>query len=170
MSERSIVISITDNNYQIHRSQVNDFELLGILEMIVFELKNSRSERLQAEDSSLLPETVQPKISQPEITAQEIEKPAPTSNAKVTEALSVPEVVKAEAPKAETVPPASAAATPASGELRTRIGNAIKAVRDLGGRIEDVDLSKMTPEELQTELEDLTSQYKRLKISKKSKG
>lgn len=60
-------------------------------------------------------------------------------------------------------PPAeSSAAT----DLRTRIGNAVKAIRDLGGRVETPDLSKMTDDDLQTELEELTAQYKRLKNSK----
>lgn len=51
-------------------------------------------------------------------------------------------------------------------DLRTRIGNAVKAIKGLGGEANDIDRSQATEEELQTELEDLTDQYKRLKISK----
>lgn len=47
-----------------------------------------------------------------------------------------------------------------------RIGNAIKAIKGLGGDIEDTDLSNLTDEALQAELEELTNQYKRLKTSK----
>jgi predicted hydrolase (HD superfamily) len=54
-------------------------------------------------------------------------------------------------------------------ELRTRISNAIKAIRDLGGNLEDTDLSSLTDEELQDELDDLTNQYKRLKNTKGNK-
>ncbi len=54
-------------------------------------------------------------------------------------------------------------------DLRTRISNAIKAINALGGDIEDTDLSKLTDEELQSELTELTDQYKRLKTSKGTK-
>ena len=54
-------------------------------------------------------------------------------------------------------------------DLRTRIGNAVKAVKDLGGEAEHTDLTKLTNEELQAELEELTNQYKRLKGSKSPK-
>jgi hypothetical protein len=51
-------------------------------------------------------------------------------------------------------------------DLRTRIGNAIKAIKSLGGDVDEVDLSNLTDAELQSELEELTTQYKRLKNSK----
>jgi hypothetical protein len=54
-------------------------------------------------------------------------------------------------------------------ELRTRIHNAVKAIRGLGGKLEDTDLSSLTDEELQTELDELTNQYKRLKTTKGNK-
>ena len=53
-------------------------------------------------------------------------------------------------------------------DLRTRIGNAIKAINALGGEIEHTDLINLTDEELQAELDELTNQYKRLKGSKTS--
>ena len=53
-----------------------------------------------------------------------------------------------------------------STELRTRISNAVKAIKGLGGEVGDADRSLATDEELQTELEELTNQYKRLKNSK----
>lgn len=51
-------------------------------------------------------------------------------------------------------------------DLRTRIGKAVKAIEALGGKAENYDRSTATDDELQTELEELTSQYKRLKSSK----
>lgn len=53
-----------------------------------------------------------------------------------------------------------------SPDLRTRISNAIKAIKSLGGAAEDIDRTDSTEEELQAELEELTEQYKRLKSSK----
>jgi hypothetical protein len=54
-------------------------------------------------------------------------------------------------------------------DLRTRISNAVKAIRGLGGKLEDTDLSSLTDEELQAELDELTNQYKRLKTTKGNK-
>lgn len=54
-------------------------------------------------------------------------------------------------------------------ELRTRIGNAVKAIKDLGGEASDSDASAATDEELQEKLTELTEQYKRLKSSKGAK-
>ncbi len=54
-------------------------------------------------------------------------------------------------------------------ELRTRISNAVKAIRGLGATLEDTDLSSLTDEELQAELDELTNQYKRLKTTKGNK-
>lgn len=48
-------------------------------------------------------------------------------------------------------------------DVRTRIGNAVKAIKSLGGEVKDLDRSDSTEEELQAELEELTNQYKRLK-------
>ncbi len=50
-------------------------------------------------------------------------------------------------------------------ELRTRIGNAVKAIENLGGEVTDFDANAATEQELQEELEALTDQYKRLKNS-----
>ncbi len=55
---------------------------------------------------------------------------------------------------------------PTAPELCTRIANAVKAIRSLGGEVEDIDRSSSTDEELQAELEELKNQYKRLKILK----
>ena len=59
-------------------------------------------------------------------------------------------------------------ATPKSNvpDLRTRISNAVKAIKSLGGEVPDFDTENATYEELQEELQALTEQYKRLKNSK----
>lgn len=54
-------------------------------------------------------------------------------------------------------------------ELRTRIGNAVKAIKDLGGEVPDFDADAATDKQLQEELKTLTEQYKRLKNSKAAK-
>lgn len=51
--------------------------------------------------------------------------------------------------------------------LRTRISSAVKAIKALGGEAEDTNRTQATEEELQTELEELTEQYRQLKNSKK---
>ena len=56
--------------------------------------------------------------------------------------------------------------SPSSPELRTRINNAVKAIKTFGEEVGDVNRSGATDEELQTEPEELTNQYKRLKNSK----
>ncbi len=69
-----------------------------------------------------------------------------------------------EIPQPKVVPPSS------SPELRTRIANAVKAIKALGGEVDETgDRSSATEEELKTELEELTEQYKRLKNSKNVK-
>jgi uncharacterized protein (DUF3084 family) len=50
-----------------------------------------------------------------------------------------------------------------SADLRTRISNAVEAIRGLGGEVQNLDRSQATDEDLQADLEDLTNQYKRLK-------
>ncbi len=54
-------------------------------------------------------------------------------------------------------------------ELRTRISNAVKAIKGLGGEVTDFDADNASDSELQEELEALTEQYKRLKNSKGTK-
>lgn len=66
----------------------------------------------------------------------------------------------------ETVTADSAAPKSNAAELRTRIGNAVKAIKGLGGEVPDFDADNAADEELQRELEALTEQYKRLKNSK----
>ncbi len=53
-------------------------------------------------------------------------------------------------------------------DLRIRIGNALKAIGDLGGNIKETNLNDLSDEELQTQLQELTSQYKILKNLKKA--
>lgn len=52
-------------------------------------------------------------------------------------------------------------------DLNTRINNALKAIRGLGGNAESVDLLNMSDAEKKEELEALTDQFKRLKANQK---
>ena len=150
MSERSIVITEKDGTYQIHSSLLNEFELLGLFEQIVFDLKylkKENNEKQPVAEPALLPE--------PASVAEN--SPAPAT-------LAAP-VIKTEESK-EAAPRIPGVTTAQAADLRVRIGNAVKAIRDLDGTVESADLSKMSDEELQVELGELTEQYKRLKKSK----
>jgi hypothetical protein len=133
MNERTVVITEKDGKYQIQNNGIPEFALIGILECIVFDMKNAgrRSEPVPEQAETVrLPEAAAAAV-------QETKK----------------EIVQDASPN----------------DLRTRISNAVKAIRSLGGEIEDSDRSNATDEELQTELKDLTEQYKRLKNSKAKK-
>jgi len=80
-----------------------------------------------------------------------------------------PETVKEIPDTAETISPEPVVPKSNVLDLRTRIGNAVKAIKGLGGEVSDFDVANATDEELQGELEALTEQYKRLKNSKGTK-
>ncbi len=120
--------------------------MIGILECIVFDLKSARRHEASG------------KITELSNAAQETAK-----DSEETE----PEPKTTEQPKEIPLAADRETAQPsASPELRTRINNAVKAIKGLGGEVGDVNRSEATDEELQTELEELTNQYKRLKNSK----
>jgi Asp-tRNA(Asn)/Glu-tRNA(Gln) amidotransferase A subunit family amidase len=143
MNEKTVVITEKDGTYQIQNNGISEFALLGILECIVFDMKSTRRN---------------------ESTIEQKESPAKQndSNSEQSETLEKSQEIQQET-KREAVKESSAP------DIRTRISNAVKAIRALGSRIEDTDLSNLTDEELQSELEELTEQYKRLKSSKASK-
>ncbi len=148
MSEKTIIITESEGSYRIQNDGFSEFELLGILECIVFEMKSARRHEASGK-------TTEPPDATQE-TRKHSEETAP--GPKITEQpKEIPSAVDR-----ETVQPT------ASPDLRTRISNAIKAIKDLGGKVDVSDLSQATDEELQTELEELTSQYKRLKNSKEA--
>jgi len=118
--------------------------LLGILECIVFDMK-SAGRRQHGH--------IEPKEQDAAREEAFIEKQTTDAEPKQTE----PET------KGEAAP------APTTSDLRTRIGNAVKAIKALGGKTEDTDLSRLNDEEMQSELEALTDQYKRLKNSKSAK-
>lgn len=65
--------------------------------------------------------------------------------------------------------PESTASKSVAPELRTRISNAVKAIKSLGGEVTNFDVDSATDGELDEELQVLTEQYKRLKTSKGTK-
>lgn len=140
MSEKTIIITEKDGKYEIQNSGISEFALIGILECLLFDLKSAR----RVESFTGQPEEPQ-ESKQDEIP----QKPDKKSSG--------------EAPQTEIKATAQEKST---SDLRTRIGNAVKAIRGLGGTIEDTNLNSLTDQELQDELEELTNQYKRLKSSK----
>ncbi len=138
MSEKTIIITESEGTYSVQRNDLSEFELIGILECIVFEMKSARRQASSG------------RMKEPAKVIQEITKPS-------EETSPAPES-KAETAQSSTSP-----------DLRTRINNAVKAIKGLGGEAEYTDLSKLTDEELQAELNELTNQYKRLKKSQEVK-
>ncbi len=137
MSEKTIIITELEGAYRVQNDGLSEFELIGILECLVFEMKSARRQALPDKKTDTAAVAI---TASQEITGQPEEAPQETSK--------------------ETVQ------SSASPELRTRINNAVKAIKNLGGEVGDVNRSGATDEELQTELEELTNQYKRLKNSK----
>ncbi len=105
---------------------------------IVFDLKTARREKLVIREA----DQEEPAVEQKDLVPPP-EKAVQKSSGKVAQPSNSP-------------------------ELRTRISNAVKATKSLGGEADDIDRGDATDEELQFELEELTNQYKRLKNSKGS--
>ncbi len=139
MSEKTVVITEKEGRYEIENNGISKFALIGMLECILFDLKTAGRRISTDNTAAVAPEAlVHP--------AQE--------NLKQT----IKDVGKEEsADKNKGGNP----------DLRTRIGNAVKAIKSLGGEVGSSDLTDATDEDLQTELDELTNQYKRLKNSKK---
>jgi Asp-tRNA(Asn)/Glu-tRNA(Gln) amidotransferase A subunit family amidase len=146
MDEKTVVITEQNGTYQIQNNGIADFTLLGILECIVFDMKSTNCRRSNVEQST-----------QKAFPAERNDR-----NREQIENASPPEAVKQKT-KREIVEESAAP------DVRMRISNAVKAIKALGGNIEEIDLSNLTDQELQSELEELTSQYKRLKSLKASK-
>ena len=150
MNEKTVVITERDGSYEIQNNGISEFALLGMLECIVFDMKSTRRNA----------------------TVEQKEPPAKQndSNSEQSETLEKSQKIQQET-KREAVKEAGKEAVKESAapDTRIRISNAIKAIRALGGTIEDTGLSNLTDEELQAELKELTGQYKRLKSSKASK-
>jgi hypothetical protein len=145
-SEKTVVITETDDGrYQIQNNGISEFALIGILECIVFNLKTAGQDALQM--------TKQKLPDQPKEIIQE---------QKVTVARSNP----VQEPNREQNSNREVVDKPKATDLRTRISNAVKAIRSLGGEAAESELSGATDEELRAHLEQLTAQYKRLKSSK----
>ncbi len=143
MNENTVIITERDGKYEIQNNGMPEFALPGILECIVFDMKSAGRQHAHSE----------PKKQDAEREEAFIEKQTTEAEPKQTE----PET------KGESAP------APTTSDLRTRIGNAVKAIKAMGGKTEDTDLNRLSDEELQSELEALTDQYKRLKNSKSAK-
>lgn len=143
MSEKTVVITEKEGRYEIENNGISEFTLIGMLECILFDLKTAGRRASTDNTVAAVIATVTEAPVHPE---QENEK----------------QTIK-DAGKEESADKNKGG----SPELRTRIGNAVKAIKDLGGEVGSSDLTDATDEDLQTELDELTNQYKRLKNSKK---
>ncbi|MBA2620672.1 MAG: hypothetical protein H0U87_05675 [Acidobacteria bacterium] len=154
MSEKTITITERDGAYEIQNNGMSEFALIGILECVLFDMKTARSEKpIDEKESAASAETNEiaqkPEESKAEPKKKRDDKPDNTPD---------------EMPQPKVAPPSS------SPELRTRIANAVKAIKALGGEVDETgDRLGATEEELKTELEELTEQYKRLKKSGSAK-
>jgi hypothetical protein len=144
MSEKTVVITEKEGRYEIENNGISEFTLIGMLECILFDLKTAG--RRVSTDNTVAA-----------VAAAVTE--APVHPEQENEKQTIKDAVKEESADKNKG---------GSPELRTRIGNAVKAIKDLGGEVGSSDLTDATDEELQTELDELTNQYKRLKNSKKS--
>lgn len=159
MDEKTILITEDDGTYRIEKNSISDFALIGLLECILFDLKSAGSRSSDISQSATAEKSA--------ADDRKIEKPIEQSQT-LREAEDAGEADSSENPKETAAAAANGEApqTSAAPDLRIRIGNAVKAIRALGARIEDADLSALSEAELQSELEELTAQYKRLKSSK----
>lgn len=157
MGENTVVITERDGKYAVQNNGIPEITLIGILECLVFEMKSVKRRKSEIEQK-------QSSAAEPGEIIPQTEGNREESSRKPGEDESIEKLKDSEPEtKREVVEKTSAP------DLRTRIGNAIRAIRELGAVIEDTDLSDLTEEELKTELEELTSQYKRLKTSKGAK-
>ncbi len=144
MSEKTVVITEREGRYEIENNGISEFTLIGMLECILFELKTA-GRRGASTDNTVAA-----------VAAAVTEAPVHPEQENDNQTIK-------DAGKEESADKNKGG----SPELRTRIGNAVKAIKDLGGEVGSSDLTDATDEELQTELDELTNQYKRLKNSKK---
>ena len=161
MDEKTILITEHNCTYQVQNNGISEFALIGILECILFDLKSASRQASTTGHQKSPAEQNEADNRQPE---KHSDSPPPHEEDKEIEEpkeIKIAEDLKATEPKLKRE-----AVQPSTPDLRTRISNAVKAIRGLGAQIEDTDLSNLTEEELQSELEELTGQYKRLKSSK----
>lgn len=153
MRENKVVITEQNGKYQITNDGIPELTLLGILECIVFEMKSAGRREMPAgtEPAVEMRDAAKEPVAKETVSKEPLSK-EPESK----ETIPKEPVSKTSVPE----PPSSDAA-----ELRARIGNAVKAIRGLGGETSDFDVSSASDEELREELAALTEQYKRLKTS-----
>lgn len=145
MTVNKIIIFENNGTFEIERENLTDFSVIGILECVLFDLKFARTAKAEFSARPVpLNETVEKNSQNDESLGKNREDSSDSfRNAQENVVQNL--------------------------DLKTRIGNAVKAIRGLGGNIEETDLTTFTEDELRTELEELTAQYKRLKISREKK-
>jgi hypothetical protein len=145
MSEKTVVITEKEGRYEIENNGLSEFALIGMLECILFDLKTAGCRA--STDNTVAAVAAAAMVTEAPVQPEQENDKQTIKNAGKEESA---DENKGSSP-----------------ELRTRIGNAVKAINDLGGEVGSSDLTDATDEELKTELDELTNQYKRLKNSKK---
>lgn len=159
MSEKTVTITERDGQYEIQNDGISEFALIGVLECVLFDLKTARTEKPMVEQESAANAETNTEITNETAGKQEESQPEPKRESSAISDAAVDET-----------PQSKVAAASLGPETRTRIANAVKAIKALGGEVDETsDYSNATDEELKTELEELTEQYKRLKSSKSQK-
>ena len=153
MGRNVIVITVEGNQYRVEKNGISDFALIGVLECLISDLKSNRR--------NLELNPAPKEVSVEEKSESSAEKAIVESPVREEEAILETSVdlndQKGEISQKQEITQTN--------EIKNRITNARKAIRDLNGEVEETDLIGMTDEELQLEFDELTAQYKRLKNS-----
>ena len=165
MSERTVTITERNGTYHVQNHGIAEFALIGILECLIFDLKSAARQSAGTGHRESLAGQNKVNDHQPAAPDDSTRRREETETAEEAQEAQEVEMI-ADSKAAAPEPKREAAQSATAPDLRTRINNAVKAIRGLGAQLEDTDLTDLTEEELRSELEELTNQYKRLKISK----
>ena len=167
MGTNVIVITVDGNLYKIEKNGISDFALIGVLECVLADLKavNRKGEVKSA------PKTIENEGKPDSLKEDPIieKKEGPVIEKEIEHAETEVAVREEHSEVKQPVENAQVTFAAPPSDLKSRIIKARQAIRDLSGQVDDLDLSKMTDEELQTEFDELTAQYKRLKSSQAAK-
>jgi hypothetical protein len=142
MGTNVIVVTVDGNQYKIEKNGISDFALIGVLECILTDLKavRRRSEGAPAPKEG----TAGRKVNLPKENPL-VEPVVESSKTEMGVDQETSDLSKTDNPVVshETSTP----------DLRSRITKAREAIRGLNGEVQELDLSKMSDEELQLEFE-----------------
>ncbi len=165
MSEKTVVFTEHGGTYEIQNNGIPEFALVGILECVLFDLKTDRREKSVGKKENTI---TRAKSQTDEITEKQKESTTEPDGESNKEPKKEQDDKPDENPSEKLKPEVVLLSTDPN--LQTRIANAVKAIKALGGEVDEkIDRPGATDNELKTELGELTEQYKRLKSSKSVK-